>query len=87
MQVLEVAPTLPSQQQRKKDQPSMLERSTSEIVTSPEDHSRWVGGVVPVLESLSPEFLANIPVVVQGGFFNRQRSPVPADVTKDIKNI
>ncbi|KAG8191446.1 hypothetical protein JTE90_020698 [Oedothorax gibbosus] len=85
-EVLEVAPTLPSQQ-RKKDQPSMLERSTSEIVTSPADHSRWVGGVVPVLETLSPEFLANIPTVVQGGFFNRQRSPTPAETAKNSKKV
>ncbi|XP_035222906.1 uncharacterized protein LOC118195687 [Stegodyphus dumicola] len=71
-EVLEVIPTLPSQR-RNSDHP-MLERSTSEIVTSPDDHVRWVGGVVPVLESLSPEFLANIPVVIQGGFFNKQKS-------------
>ena len=71
-----MAPTLPSQQ-RTSDRP-VLERSTSEIVTSPEDHVRWVGGVVPVLESLSPEFLANIPVI-QGGFFNQQTATSPKD--------
>ncbi|CAL1266802.1 unnamed protein product [Larinioides sclopetarius] len=71
-EVLEVAPTLPSQV-RTPRRPAMLERSTSEI----EENVRWVGGVVPVLESLSPEFLANIPVVAQGGFFNKQRSPTP----------
>lgn len=80
MQVLEVAPTL-SSQRSVSDHP-MLERSTSEIVTNPEEHVRWVGGVVPVLESLSPEFLANIPVVLQGGFFNQQRPPSPKDKDK-----
>lgn len=75
-EVLEVAPTLPSQRQLS-DHP-MLERSTSEIVTAPEDHVRWIGGIVPVLENLSPEFLANIPIVVQGGFFNKQ-TPTPDD--------
>lgn len=78
-EVLEVVPTLPSQ--RKNSDHPMLERSTSEIVTSPEDHVRWVGGVVPVLETLSPEFLANIPVI-QGGFFNSQRAPSPKDKQK-----
>ncbi|GIY02358.1 ZP domain-containing protein [Caerostris extrusa] len=77
-EVSKVAPTLPSQA-RVSRHPPMLERSTSEIVTSPEENVRWVGGVVPVLESLSPEFLANIPVVIQGGFFNRQKSPPPGD--------
>ncbi|XP_015918527.1 uncharacterized protein [Parasteatoda tepidariorum] len=71
-EVLEVAPTLPSQQ--KPSSHPVLERSSSEITTSPDDQVRWVGGVVPVLESLSPEFLANIPVVIQGGFFNRQKT-------------
>ncbi|XP_055949567.1 uncharacterized protein LOC129983900 [Argiope bruennichi] len=71
-EVLEVAPTLPSQV-RAARRPTMLERSTSEI----EENVHWVGGVVPVLESLSPEFLANIPVVAQGGFFNKQRSATP----------
>ncbi|GFS29484.1 ZP domain-containing protein [Nephila pilipes] len=81
-EVLEVAPTLPSQTRAPRRPPPMLERSTSEI-PSPEDNVRWVGGVVPVLESLSPEFLANIPVVVQGGFFNRQRPPTPPSKNND----
>lgn len=72
-------PTLPSQQ-KASDRP-VLERSSSEIVTSPEDHVRWVGGVVPVLESLSPEFLANIPVI-QGGFFHQQTATSPKDKQK-----
>ncbi|GFV45819.1 ZP domain-containing protein [Trichonephila clavipes] len=81
-EVLEVAPTLPSQTRAPRRPPPMLERSTSEI-PSPEDNVRWVGGVVPVLESLSPEFLANIPVVIQGGFFNRQRPPTPPSKNND----
>ncbi|GFY64634.1 ZP domain-containing protein [Trichonephila inaurata madagascariensis] len=81
-EVLEVAPTLPSQTRVPRRPPPMLERSTSEI-PSPEDNVRWVGGVVPVLESLSPEFLANIPVVIQGGFFNRQRPPTPPSRNND----
>lgn len=73
-----MAPTLPSQQ-KTSDRP-VLERSSSEIV-SPEDHVRWVGGVVPVLESLSPEFLANIPVI-KGGFFHQQTAASPKDKQK-----
>lgn len=73
-----MAPTLPSQQ-KASDRP-VLERSSSEIA-SPEDHVRWVGGVVPVLESLSPEFLANIPVI-KGGFFHQQTASSPKDKQK-----
>ncbi|XP_054716875.1 proteoglycan 4-like [Uloborus diversus] len=71
-EVLEVAPTLPSQHRGSAGgRPSMLERSSSEIETSPEDSQvRWIGGVVPPLESL-----ARFPstVVARAGFFSEDK--------------